>query len=100
MSAHHDALVPGRYLVLLYRYVDDMAARRGPSRPAHLAHITAALDAGDLVNAGALGEAADRGLLVFADGDPARVEAFVAADPYQAAGLIRSWEIAPWQVVA
>jgi uncharacterized protein YciI len=93
------ALAPGRYALLLYEYVDDMAERRTPHRQAHLAHAARARAEGRLVNVGALGDAAEGAILVFADVDPTVLEQHAADDPYQVAGLIRSWRVVPWQVV-
>jgi uncharacterized protein YciI len=51
------------------------------------------------VIAGALGENANRGLLVFDVADPAEVERFIDSDPYVSAGLVPAWKIEPWAVV-
>ncbi|HEY5189350.1 MAG TPA: YciI family protein [Solirubrobacteraceae bacterium] len=84
--------------LLLYEYVVDMAKRRTAHREAHLAHVGEQRQAGHITMAGAfdppLGAA-----LIFADVERADVEAFVAADPYQAAGLITSWRIERWNLV-
>ena len=50
--------------------------------------------------AGALGDPPRGALFGFAVDDPARVEEFVAADPYVAAGLVTAHRIEPWTVVA
>lgn len=85
--------------LLLYDYVDDMAQRRGPHRDAHLAHIRAARDSGAITMAGALGDPPSGGALVFADTPVSDIEAFVAADPYNQAGLITGWRVQPWNLV-
>ncbi len=105
--------------LLLYEYVQDMAHRRGPFREAHLERIRAEQAAGRVVMAGALGDPqpddvseAQRGeggrragfkltggAIVFCGVQPAQVEAFVAADPYVAAGLVTSWTVQRWNLV-
>jgi len=83
--------------LLVYEYVEDMAARRAPYRDAHLELIRSYQADGRLVIAGAIGVPAHGGLLAFRGA--ADAEAFVAEDPYKAAGLIVSSRVEPWAVV-
>lgn len=85
--------------LLLYEYVDNMLERRLPHREAHLAHIRAALESGKLARAGALGDPPTGGAFHWTGAEPEEIEAFVAADPYQAAGLITRHRIEPWTLV-
>jgi uncharacterized protein YciI len=86
--------------ILFYDYVEDIAERRGPHRPAHLAHIAAEKKSGRLLMAGALGDPPHGGAFVFRPGvEPAPIEQFVEADPYRRAGLVTEWRIEPWNVV-
>ena len=85
--------------LLFYEFVDDYLERRVPSREEHLGLIGAAHERGELVMAGALAEPADGAVLVFRGESGAAAEAFVAADPYVAAGLVTSWRVRPWTVV-
>jgi uncharacterized protein YciI len=85
--------------LLLYTYVPDMAQRRGPYREAHLANIQAEKDAGRILLAGATGNPVDGGALAWEGVSAEHVEAFVAADPYMAAGLIVGYRIEPWTLV-
>lgn len=87
------------HLVLIYDLVDDYLERRGPLREEHLALARAAHERGDLALAGAFAEPADRALLVWSTEDESVVRAFAEADPYVANGLVRHWEIRPWNVV-
>jgi hypothetical protein len=82
--------------ILFYDYVPDVVERRGPHREAHLERIRAA-DA--IVMAGALGDPVNGAAIVFQGAEVADIEAFVAADPYVVAGLVRSWRIEPWTLV-
>ena len=86
-----------RYL-LVYEYVPDMDARRAPHRGAHLERITAEREAGHLDAAGAF-DPPTGAAIVFTGVDREHVEAFVAADPYQRAGLITGWRIERWKLV-
>jgi uncharacterized protein YciI len=85
--------------LLFYDYVDDYLERRTPLRPAHFEIASAAVERGELVLAGAFAEPADGAVLVWRCDDTAPIEAFVAADPYVANGLVTSWRIRPWTVV-
>jgi len=49
--------------------------------------------------AGALAEPADRALLVFQCGDRTIPETFVRQDPYVINGLVKEWEVRPWNNV-
>ena len=49
--------------------------------------------------AGAWADPLDGAAFVFTVEDRAQVEAFVAADPYIASGLVPGWRIREWTVV-
>lgn len=83
--------------MLVYEYVPDMAERRAPHREAHLELLRAHHADGRIVIAGALGVPPHSGLVAFRE--LADAEAFVAEDPYGAAGLVVSSRIEPWAVV-
>jgi uncharacterized protein YciI len=85
--------------LLIYEYVAGMAERRVPHREAHLAQIREQLAGGQLVMAGALGDPPTGGAFVFRDVPREHIEAFVAADPYVAAGLVPSHRIEVWNLV-
>jgi uncharacterized protein YciI len=85
--------------LLLYDYVEEMAARRGPYRDAHLARIREQREAGRIVMAGALGEQPHGAAIVFKDVDRASIEEFVRSDPYVEAGLVTDWRIESWKLV-
>jgi uncharacterized protein len=89
---------PGSYLMLLYEYVPDVVERRAPLREEHLRLLRLLREAGRVLMAGALGDPPTGAALVFVTDDPADVEAFVAADPYVANGLVTNWRILPWRV--
>lgn len=90
--------MPETLQLLTYAYVEDMAERRTPHREGHLAAIERSRAAGDLVIGGAAGDPPSTGLLAFRGG-PEVAEAFAAADPYVAAGLVVTRTIRPWTVV-
>ena len=90
---------PNEHHLLLYTYVEDIVARRGPYREAHLDRIRAERDAGRIVIAGALGNPPTGGAIVFQGVEPERIEAFVAGDPYVEAGLVSSWRVERWNLV-
>lgn len=93
-------IIRAMFWLLFYDVVDDYVARRAPLRSDHLALLAEAQGRGELVLAGALTDPVDGAVLVFRGEDAGPVEAFVAADPYVQAGLVTSWRIRPWTVVA
>src|SRR5260370_36216353 len=84
---------------LFYEVVDNFAARRTPFREEHLRLAGEARERGELVLAGALAEPVDRALIVFHTEDKTKAEAFARKDPYVTSGLVKKWEVRPWNVV-
>jgi uncharacterized protein YciI len=87
------------YYALFYEVVDDFVARRAPFRQEHLRLAAELRDGGEIVLAGALAEPADRALIVFHADDKSKAEAFARQDPYVVNGLVKKWEVRPWNVV-
>jgi uncharacterized protein len=85
--------------LLLYEYVDEMLARRGPHREAHLAALEAERQAGHVVIAGPYGDPPAGAVFVFSGVDGDHVRAFADADPYVRAGLVTSWHVEPYTAV-
>jgi uncharacterized protein YciI len=93
------ASLTGRHHVLLYDYVENLVERRAPHREAHLAYIGAWTADGRVLMGGALGDPPHGAAIVFTC-SAEEVAAFAAADPYVLAGLVTSWRVEPWNVVA
>lgn len=91
--------MPATRYVLFYDYIEDVVEKRAPFRPDHLALANAYRERGELLMAGAFADPVDGAAFVFTVDDPAEIEAFVAADPYVANGLVPSWRIREWTVV-
>ena len=87
------------YYALFYEVVDDFVVRRAPFRQEHLRLANEARERGEIILAGALAEPADRALIVFHIADKSTAEAFVRHDPYVVNGLVKKWEVRPWNVV-
>ena len=87
------------YYALFYEVVDDFVARRAPFRQEHLRLGADAHERGEIILAGALSEPADRALIIFHVSDSSEVEAFARNDPYVVNGLVKKWEVRPWNVV-
>ena len=88
------------HAVLEYTYGDDYLEAREAHRAAHLAAAWAAVERGELVLGGAVGEGPFSGLLVFQGDDPvALAEGFAAADPYVVNGVVAGWTARPWTTV-
>lgn len=88
-----------KYYALFYEVVDDFVARRAPHREEHLRLAREAHGRGELVLAGALGDPADRALLVFRAAAKSVAEDFARRDPYVTSGLVTRWEVRSWAVV-
>lgn len=82
--------MPAKTFMLTYGYVPEMTERRQPHRAAHLKHLEDAKERGMLSLAAAFADPVDGALLLVEADDAAQVYAWLAADPYNAAGLIRS----------
>jgi uncharacterized protein len=76
--------------MLTYAYAPDMTERRQPHRAAHLAHLEQARDRGMLVMAGAYADPVDGAVLIVEAQSSVEVYLWLANDPYNHAGLIRS----------
>lgn len=87
------------YYALFYDVVDDFVSRRTPYRNEHLGLVREAHRRGEIVLAGALGDPADRALLVFRVPEQSVVEDFARNDPYVTNGLVTRWQVRPWAVV-
>ncbi|KAL4423016.1 hypothetical protein ABPG77_005496 [Micractinium sp. CCAP 211/92] len=88
------------YTLLQYSYVPDILEKRGPYREQHLAGANKMAEQQKLVMAGALAEPVDGAVFIFRNVSKEDVEAFVAADPYKQNGLITSYSVRPYMVVA
>jgi uncharacterized protein YciI len=87
------------HYLLFYDVVPDYVARRAEHREAHLALARAAVARGELVLGGALADPIDGAVLLFRGDSPAAAEAFAAADPYVAHGLVTAWRVRSWTTV-
>lgn len=87
------------YYILFYKTVENYIEKRAPFREEHLKLVQQAYDKREIVMAGALDEPADGAVLIFKGDTPQVARDFVQKDPYVKNGLIREWEIRPWNVV-
>jgi uncharacterized protein len=87
------------YFALFYEVIEDFVARRAAFRDEHLRLAGEAHARGEVVLAGALADPADRALIVFRSNDKSVAEAFARKDPYVVNGLVKRWEVRPWNVV-
>ena len=88
-----------KYFALIYYVVDGFVSRRTAFREEHLRLVGESNRRGELLLAGALGDPADRALLVFRAQDRSIAEGFARSDPYVINGLVTRWEVQPWAVV-
>lgn len=88
------------HAVLEYTYGDDYLHAREAHRAMHLSAAWAAVERGELLLGGAVGDGPYSGLLVFTGDDPvAAAVAFAQADPYVRNGVVTSWTARPWTTV-
>ncbi|MFE8886837.1 YciI-like protein [Pseudarthrobacter enclensis] len=88
------------HAVLEYTYADDYLETREQYRPVHLKAAWEAVERGELLLGGAIGEGPLRGLLIFTGENPVEAaKAFATADPYVAGGVVTSWTARPWTTV-
>ncbi len=87
------------FFALFYDVVENFVERRAPFREEHLSLVREAHARGELILGGALAEPADRALIVFRADDRSVPERFAKADPYVMNGLVKRWEVWPWNVV-
>lgn len=81
----------------------EAPARRQSTRPAHLQALKARQAAGEIVQAGALlNEAGDPvgSAVIFEAPDRAAVDAYLAAEPYVAAGVWATTEVTPLRLLS
>jgi uncharacterized protein YciI len=86
--------------LLTYELAPDYLDRRPAFRDLHLDSAWAAVERGELVLGGALGDPTDQAMLLFEGSDAAAARAFAQADPYVVNGLVTGWQVRPWFTVA
>lgn len=88
------------HAVLEYTYADDYLETREQYRGLHLKAAWAAVERGELLLGGAVGEGPFTGLLIFTSENALEAaKAFAAADPYVTGGVVTSWTARPWTTV-
>ena len=88
-----------KHYLLFYDFVADYLERRVPLRPAHFAYARAAVERGELVLGGALGDPVDGALILFRAESPGAAERFARDDPYVREGLVSAWRVREWITV-
>ena len=76
--------------MLVYSYVPEMETRRQEYRTAHLKNIEAAHERGLIRFAAAFADPVDGAVLMFEVHSAGEVYDWIATDPYNHAGLVRS----------
>jgi len=87
------------YFAMTYNLVDDYMTRRGAFREQHLKLAADAHARGELILGGAFADPPDKALIIFRAKDSKVAESFARNDPYVLNGLVKDWEIRPWNVV-
>lgn len=84
------------HYLLIYDTAPDYLARRADFRREHLGYAQAAVDRGELVLGGAVGDPPVSALLLFQGESDAAARAFAEGDPYVRNGLVTGWMVKPW----
>jgi uncharacterized protein YciI len=88
------------HYLLFYEKAADYAEQEKPFSAAHLAHVFAAVERGEVVLGGPLGDPVDgSNVLLFQADSAATVEAFATADPYVQSGVVSKWRVRTWETV-
>lgn len=82
---------------LEYTYVENMAEKRLPVRPAHLEFTKPFIANKTLIAGGAYVPELEAGLLLFR-GQKEDVEEFAKKDPYVVEGLVAKYQIREWNI--
>jgi hypothetical protein len=88
------------HAVLEYTYEDNYLETREKYRADHLRAGWEAVERGELLLGGAVGEVPFKGLLIFSGENALEAaRAFAAVDPYVINGVVTSWNASPWTTV-
>jgi hypothetical protein len=83
----------------MYETAPDYLARRGEFRAAHLRLAWQAVERGEIVLGGAVGDPVESAMILFNCASPDVPEAFAKRDPYVLNGVVSSWRIVRWNTV-
>ena len=87
------------HFLLIYEVGPAFVQQRAQFRVEHLRYAWEAVNAGDLVLAGALQEPTDQAFFLFKGNSPEAAMHFAKADPYVRNGLVKSWRVVQWNTV-
>lgn len=87
------------HYLLIYETAPDYLTRRGEFRTAHLELAWRAVERGEIVLGGAVGEPVESALILFRCDSPDVPAAFAKADPYVLNGVVSNWRVVPWHTV-
>jgi uncharacterized protein YciI len=87
------------HYLLTYEIAPDYMTRRAEFRGAHLKVAKQAVDRGELILGGAVGDPVESSLLLFKCDSPEIPEAFAQMDPYVLNGIVMRWKVSPWNTV-
>jgi len=87
------------HYLLTYEVAPDYMTRRADFRGAHLKLAQQAVDRGELILAGAVGEPVEGSLLLFKCASQEVPTAFAKNDPYVLNGIVVRWRVSLWNTV-
>ena len=87
------------HYLLIYETAPDYLTRRGEFRTAHLEFAWRAVERGEIVLGGAVGDPIESAIILFDCASPDVPAAFAKSDPYVCNGVVKSWRVVPWHTV-
>ena len=85
--------------LLIYEVAPDYMVRRAGFRDAHLKLAWQAVERGELILGGAVGDPVESSVLLFECDSPEVPAAFAQVDPYVLNGIVTRWRVVPWNTV-
>ena len=87
------------HYLLIYETSKDYMARRAEFRVEHLTKAWQAVERGELVLGGPVGDPVESAMLLFKCDSAAVPTHFAETDPYVLNGLVDRWTVNPWNTV-
>lgn len=88
------------HYLLFYEKAPDHAEREPLLQAEHLTHVLAAVERGELILGGPLGDPVDgANVLLFQTDSPEVAKQFAAADPFVTQGIVTRWHVRTWETV-
>ncbi len=88
------------HYLLFYEKAPDYEQTQIPLQADHSEHVYAAINSGDIVLAGNLGNPDGAALILFQSDTAAVAEKFARSDPYVVHGVVSNWYVRGWDTIS